>query len=381
MNRVALWMSLVLTLIGGRGASGQPPAPELPGRVCHIRVEGDLDCAAVARDIGAELFRAGTEKAGLVLLELEAARSRPDVVWDAAKAVRECPVPVVVYLRNAPDSRVGPGAALLGMMATELFVAPRTAVRQAPADDLRWMAPPDTNWERVERELSGAVWVQAEKRGADPALASALVSPTKGTWCTPGEEGKPWRVTTTEPAKGPGLQGEQIVFAGGQGWERTEIGFDTLKRLGIAKTGPTNASQVLAALGKGAVTRSTRTVKSGLPAARRGIEEALDEARAAAHRTTEMLDIKKRAKGRSITVVDYHTAGREALSELDRARALVDECERVISEYPEVLRQPPVIGAKGPSPRRGTDPISAGLEECRKEQQKLIARARDYAAR
>src|SRR3954452_19210843 len=87
--------------VGAAGlARGQAPVtidgadqPGGTGRVAHIRVIGDLDNARVARDVGAELERAAREKAGLIVLELEAARSRPDVVWEVGRAVRESAVP------------------------------------------------------------------------------------------------------------------------------------------------------------------------------------------------------------------------------------------------------------------------------------------------
>lgn len=361
----------------GAGASGQQPVTaEAEGRVWQVRIEGDLDCMKMARDVTAELARARNEKAGLVVLDVDAARSRPDVVWEMGKAVREGGVPAAVFLHNGPDGRVGAGALELGVLAGAAWVGPRTVVRQAPADDLRWMAPAEVSWERVERELSGALWVRLKEKEADPGLASVLVAPSKGCWCVRGAEDRHWTLVASEPAKGP--QAEQVVFAGAEGYLRLEIGAEALEGLGVARAAP-NASQVIAAGGKTGATRVTRTIKNGLSGARGDVGRLLDEARASAHRATDLLDVKTRTKKRVASAADYHAAGREALAELEQARARVDETERVIAEYPEVLRQPPVSKTKRTTVK--VDPVSAAIAECRKDQEKLAAQARDYAAR
>lgn len=367
----------------------QPPDPSGPagagpdqiptGRVCHVRVTGDLETRKLATDVTAELSRANQDKAGLIVLELESERAREDLVWEVGRAVHESPVPVAVFLHNGPGGRVGPGALEIGIMANSCFVGPRTVVRMSAADDVKWTAPADVNWERTVRELSGAVWAGLSQRGADPSLAEVLVSPEKSRWCGAGESGKPWMLSASQPI-GPGARSRQIVFAGGAGYERLEIDAGTLGELGAARTGASNLGQVMSAMGRGAASRSTRTITGGLGEARAKVNGAFDDAKVSAQRVTELLDVKRRIKGRTITPSDYREAGQQALAELDRAGAGLASAEALMATYPELLREPPSPVAPAKK-TKAADPVVVKLTESRKELDKLRSRAREYQSR
>jgi hypothetical protein len=366
-------------------ASGQSPTspgggdqPSATGRVAHIRVIGDLDNSKVARDVGAELERAAREKAGLIVLELEAARSRPDVVWEIGRAVRESAVSVAAYLHEGPDGRLGAGALEVGLLATECHVRKKMTVRDGPEDDRRWTAPPEVGWERVERELTGALWVALKERGADQVLGTLLVARRPSAWCVP--EGAGVRIAVSEPALGAGACARQIVFpaeTGGVG--RVELSAEDLAGLGAVRLGAESVAQVAAANGRGLASRSSRTLQSDLEGARNRAGEAVEGARAATRRAEEALDVRRRARRRTATSLDYHEAARDAQVEIDRAVAQLKSAGEEIAAYPELARLKPDPPGAPKRRSKPESPLLAGISELESAVEKLRVRAEGYA--
>jgi hypothetical protein len=368
-----------------------PPSPAAtkrtpPGRVAHVRVIGDLDNAKAGADVIAELERAKRERVTLVVLELESERTRADIAWEVGRTVRESPVPVAAFLHEGPGGKLSGGALAIGLLSRELFVRPRTEVREDGADDLRWMAPAEVSWERVDREMTGALWAALKQRGADQSLGTLLVARRPSAWCIPAENG-PWSIVVSEPALGAGVRVRQIVSgadaATGSGG-RVEIRAEELAGLGVAKCSATNVPQVIASCGRAGATRSTWTVTSDLEGARRRVLASVEEAKASRVRASELLDVRKRAPGRTVTAADYHGASREATVEIDRGFAGVRAADKELGEYPELLRRKPEA-RDGAAPRRrgrsAEDPVSAALTDLEEELQRLRVRAEDYARR
>jgi hypothetical protein len=385
-------LAVVLAWVSQAGAQapvappgGERPAP-VPGRIAHIRVIGDLDHARVGKDIVGALARARREKTALIILELESQRSRPDVVWEVGRATGESETPVVAYLHEGPGGRVGAGALEIGLLAKDLYLQPRTDVREDGEDDLRWSAPADVNWERVERELRGALWVALKEHGADQVVGTLLVARRPSAWCTPADAPEHWKIAVSEPAQGSGVRARQIVLgadAGTGAGGRIELPADVLVGLGVAKGSAASVSQVIAACGKGPATRSTTTITSDLPGARRRLDGALEEAKTARLRATELLDVKKRARGRTVTSTDYHESARDAGAEIERCAGAIKAADTEIAEFPELIRRKPEARDAALPKRRGRpeDPVPGALAELEKELDKLRARADEYAKR
>ncbi|MEX2218424.1 MAG: hypothetical protein WD749_06645 [Phycisphaerales bacterium] len=362
-------------------APGDPraaaPAPARASRILHLRVIGDLETGAMAAAIAAELERAPRERFTSVVLELEFERARPDLVWTVGQAVRASRVPVIGFIHAGRGGGVGAGALAIGVLAHSCHVAPRTVIRHSPVDELRWLAPAGTNWERTGRELSGALWLALKDRSADPALAAVLASPAGAAWAGSPDDSLPWRIAVG--AAPPSGRWEQVAFETEAGFERLELSAETAAALGVARVDTATVAQVIAATAPPPSGRATRTVAGDLEASRQRTERHIRLARDAVARAEAALDIRARARGRAVTTALYHEGAREATGALDAADAALKDAEDVGVERPEVLRHPPVSRETGT--RKVVPPVVAAIAEVRKEIDRLRTRAREHAAR
>jgi hypothetical protein len=273
---------------------------------------------------------------------------------------------------------MGAGALEVGLLAKECHLRRKTDVRETAEDDVRWMAPPEVSWERVERELTGALWVALKDRGVDQVLGTLLVAKRPSAWCVP--DGDARRLAVSAPAMGSGARSRQVVFpteTGGPG--RVELTTEELAGLGAVKVGADSAVQVASAAGRGQASRSARTVVSDLPGARKRLDAAVSNARIASQRAEELLDVKKRMRGRTATALDYHEAAKDAAVELDHAGASLTEADAEIADYPEMVRRKPDPPGAAKRRTQAEDPTLAALAEVKKSVEKLRVRADEYS--
>lgn len=313
----------------------QPAARPAPVARCwHLKVTGDLDSDRLVRDFGVELDRAAAAGVGLILLELDGNRWRPDAVRAMGECVRHSPVRTAAYLADPRDRTVGVGQAIIAMLAGECLIAPGTSIRGDAAADLRSLAPADVKWDGVEQDLADDLRMMLEPRGADPRLAELLVRPSTGAW---------W---VTEP---PGLEtsapsGAAVPFVvlGPRGPERTEIDADLAVALRVAVGQAPTLSRALTGLGvRSGAARQRSEVASALPAAEKRLERAIDDLRVELERIEETLRVTPMKLDRRPQAHDFRRAGDEALKLVVRADAALAAAVTLTEEFPELLRDRP----------------------------------------
>ncbi len=353
-------------------AQPAPPAPNgvrapATGKVWHLRITGDLDSDRLARDFAAELDRAASANAALLLLELDGNRSRPDVVLAMGRRVTECRVRTAAYLADGRDRRVGIGQLMLGVLCTDAFVAPGTRVVHTAADDLRALAPDDTDWRRIADDLIAEAGTRIESRSGDARLAGLLVAPVESAWFV--AEADPARIET-DPPPGPGAQ---FVYFASSGPDRIEIDAALAVSLRLARGIPAGVPRLLTDLGARAGSPRTQVkLSSGLGDAERRLEREMGDLRVAMERIQETLRVTAAKLDRRPQPSDYRRAGNAALQQIDAADRALADAESLTAEYPELLRD------AVPTPSAGRARL---LTDLRRDLDRRRATAEEYRSR
>ncbi len=323
-------------------ASAAAPAPPrqsgLPtGRIWHLKLSGDLDCDRLARDFAAQLERAASDRGGaaLVVVELDGNRARPDLVLATGRRLAECRVRTAAYLADSRDHRVGLGQALLGALCTDAFIAPGTRIIHTPADDLRSLAPDDTDWERIAEQLAAETGPRIESRAGDPALASLLLDARSSAWFVASSEGE-----RIETAAQQGGAGTQFIFFGASGLERLDIDAPLAASLRLVRAGSPGVARMLNDLGaRGGASRSRAECSSGLTEAERRLVRSMDDLLVALEQIEESLRVTNAKLDRRPLAIDYRKAGEAALVRIAAAERNLSGAEALAAEYPELMRE------------------------------------------
>lgn len=375
----------------GPPTDGSPPHPApKASKVWHIHIKGDLDSMRLVRDFSAELAKAEEGGAGMLMLELDGNRWRADVVWGIVQAARGLGVPTAAWLNDPKDGRVGTGEAIVGILAAakggECRVAPKLEISLEPGDDLRSQAPDGTDWERVDRELSGAAWTAMKERGADTELGPALLAPGSAgsVWAIEGDGG-PMRLTTTRPTGEVAAKAQRVVMVmpGASGTEasagaKIEISAELAERLRLVRGVARGPVELLSQNGNAALPRVTKEIQSGLAAARKQVEQdAAKIDRAMEQADHAMHDLPRPSEPDYL--VRKRKSGKDAIPLLEDAQAVLEQTEKVVVDYPELLK----ATAPGKTPV-GEDPKLVRLtwrtsfQQRRDDLAKLLAKAREY---
>jgi hypothetical protein len=197
--RSALCVVAMVCAILPSQLAAQSDRPSRPGRAWRVSLAGDLDAMALATRLDEVLAQAHQRNASLVLLELAGNRWRPDVVWAMAQVIEQSDTPVVALLQDTRDHRVGAGQLMLATLCESSWIDPDTQILSTQDDDLSLYAPSTTDWERVERELAGAIWVRLYERDGPVLLARPLVDQRDAVWIE--LEGKPTADAQTDDDK------------------------------------------------------------------------------------------------------------------------------------------------------------------------------------
>lgn len=364
----------VLWLVPSAAPAAQLSATPSPGRVWHITLRGDLDCHQLAQDTEDELRRANDAGAGLILLELDGDRSRADVVWEIGSALGDSDAPVCVWLHDPRSRRVGRGQLLLGLLADTCAVGPRTRVAHESADDLAALAPDDTDWEQVYRELSGALYGALKDRAGDPEPAATLVALDGPLWIV--RTGSTARLTTSDPADSAAAQ-----VAAAEPAPDLRLTSDDLVSLAWA-TGPhASIAAVMTANGKTGASRTERTLESGLADARERLERTLERADQQAAAIDTLLDLRPR-DSRVVTERDYAEAGARAQPLIAASREALQEAEALCETYPELTKLPaPGATTVATTGRVNASRWRSAFQERRDRLDALERRAMEHLAR
>lgn len=328
------------------GTSARPVSAR---KVLHLHVRGDLDSLRLAREFAETLAAARAEGVEVVLLEISGDRWRADVVHAMSKALREAPSPgspphansrrVLALLDDEVDRRVGFGQAALAMLADACTLTPRTNIMFEASDDLRSTASPETDWERVDRELQGMIYLAAKDRQADVLLAALLPRPSGPLWAAPAADpALPWRLTTNRPEH---ASATLLVPAEVEGrLARIQVNGTLAVHLGITTCQAKDVGQLLA----------SQDLRAR-PILRRELVSGLNDARTRLNRLVQQLDDGLRAVS-----IDLAQAGklrgqdapRQKREAGDRSGRAITEAERrlldaeaVMTDYPELLADLP----------------------------------------
>ncbi len=339
----------------GRGVAAPPvhSAQPISCKVLHLHIKGDLDSLRLAREFADALGEARADGVEAVVLELSGNRWRADVVHAMAKALREpesagkgtngsrphASRRIVALLGDDADRRVGFGQAALALLADSCALAARSEIAFDAADDLRATAGPDTDWERVDRELQGLIYLAAKDRQADVLLGALLPRPTGPLWAAPGADlAAPWRLGTMRPANGAATL---VVSSSEEGREaRVRIDSGMGRNLGLLTCQAQDAGQLLAASGLRARPVLRKELVSGLGAARERITRLMSQLDDAA-RAIE-IDTAQAARRRGYDATRLkREAGDRALRTLEDGERHLLDAEAVMTDYPELLADLP----------------------------------------
>ncbi len=399
MSAGALAVLLWVGLAGGSRAAAQPsPAADRPlsGRVVHVRVAGDLDSMALAKDFDRELARARDERAGAVLVELDSGRWRLDVLAQMAHAIeqaraldardaagspakQQAPL-IVAFLRpgGAKDSAsIGGGQALLSVLCDARVLGPGCVIEHRGEDELADLYPPGTDAERSLAELRALAVERLKSSRQEPLWSVAFPVPAQMLWWT-GHD--PWKTPMGNGSSQAGLSivdpGPEPAFGGGaltrlepalpsapgvapstprpngepseplpardrNRW-RLSLPDSLALRLGFACGTANSPTQALA---RGAPDfRSTGTrhveIRSRLGASRTELDRmvrTLDD-------DLRKVDADVREAGRSRSIETLHKrrrAGDRALADLDAVEARLQRAETLLADFPELLLELP----------------------------------------
>ncbi len=398
MGRPIPLVMIAFLLVGTlRGAAAADPAATSPSpptqalttqpqarKVLHLHVRGDLDCLRLARDFADTLAAARDDGVEVLLLELSGNRWRADVIHAMAAAIKDpgsgggqgraAPRRLLALLDDEIDHRVGFGQASLAMLADACAVSPRTMLVFEPADDLRATAPPDTDWERVDRELQGLVYLAARDRRADALLNAVLPRPSGPVWAAPAADvALPWRLAPNQPEH----PAAALIVPPETEGRATCVKFDsaTAERLGIATCQAKDAGLMLALQGLRA-----------RPIIRKELVSGLNESRAKLNRLIGQLDDGLRAvdidlaQAAKLRGLDAPRQKREAGERSRRAVAdaekRVIEAETLMVDYPELLASlPPGRTPVGQDPAKHPMLWRWRFQDIRKEIDRLLASA------
>lgn len=350
------------------------PAALRPPMV-HAVVRADLDELAIADGV-ATLLNTAADQHELVVLELTRPGWRLDVVWALARAIRDSGAEVTVWL-NPEGDRVGEGALLLAIIADASAIAPDASLASTPADDARSLAPDSTDWEQVEREMSGLLWVALDRRGLDPALAEDLLVAGRPLWAN--RRGVDWTLSGV----GSGDASERFLTLHADLSHSLSARAPILHDLRLVDD--LADSPRLALLEQGVNPGRLRRVvlEGNLSGARARVEnllarfdEALYEIDAAMDRVRYPID------DRVVPNTEYIAAGRTALRDLRAAAALLERAEELFARHPELILTDSSEGTPvGRTPDRNAADWRASFTNRRRDLDRLRDRAEDYARR
>lgn len=326
------------------GAAGAPAGP--PARVAHVVLEGDFEAMAPVRRVGEELERSARDGDALVVLEMDGDRGRPDVALALAELVRASRVPVAAYLADARDRRVGAAQACVASVAASAAVHPATVLRAVPGDGLVELAPERADRERAERGLAGAVYARLRERGASGELGqllsdSACAGPPPGAWAlVPSDAAAEARVVFEDP--GPPAEGSavwRLVDREPSGAPRLELAGERLVRLRVAGATAQSALAAAGAAGVKGAPRARVVIDLTLARPRTEVAGLVGEVDDLLRRAGDDLGLPKPPRS-DISEDRYRAASSSARERLVAARERLARCERLVAEYPELLRTP-----------------------------------------
>lgn len=347
--------------------------------VLHITITGDLDSTRLALDF-AQAITDRKPATDALMLELDGDRWRRDVVWMIAQSIRESGLESAVYLGDRTGKRVGMGQLVLGLIADSCSIAPNTTITLTPGDDLESLAPETTDWERVDRELAGLLWVAMRDRGLPGALGEALIKPTTSVWIVRSSAGVPTEVFFEPPATG---RADRLIDARPDGSASARIDAVLARELGLVGSISKTVRTELTRLGLARARVEHITLTSGLTKARAQARTLLDRTDALTRQADARLTRLEHPIDRRVVPISVRAQqGYLALDEIDAARATLARTEAFFDEMPELLAMDAPAGTRvGRTPAGNRSDWRYAFTSRTRTLDRLADRARDHIAR
>lgn len=322
---VIFWSPFALTPLSTLAQSSQA------GPVMHVRIGGDLDAAHDLPVMKALLTEASANKSPLVILEFSGNASRPDLVHDLASQIRKSAVPVRIYLSDGVDHAVGPGQLCLGLMAQTCAAAPGTTIRGNPTDPaLAALAPEQTGWSGINAELYE--WTGKSRPSLAEGLTAPLISPSRPLWIA--FDGPQARPLSEAPAQG--VDAAPFVVESG-GAVQVSLDAKVAARAGLCELASAWTSLVPSELRQ--APRADRTLTIGLAEPGKRVEPLLKRLDDDEDDLKTILKLPWPAS-KKIAASTYRQAASGARPKLEDANAAMAQLEKLLTDYPELLRRP-----------------------------------------
>lgn len=310
-----------------RPAAAQQPEP----RHAVLRLNGDLDATHTLDQFVRALDRLDEQGPRLILIEFTGNRTRPDLLFEAVRAMQRTEAPTAVWLADTRDRRVGPGFLALALAAAHAGVHPATTISRDASDDLTALNPDIEDWAVLNLDLRAAARDLAEAAGKERIIYESVLAPRSALWITTDENGSP-TISDDEPIRAA----TPLVEKNAEGWS-FELPANQAPRLfglGVYTT-PRAFQRVLEIRGRPI---ETIEIDSELIESHKRALTLVRQLRVAVRLADAALDVRAgRPATTRIMPHEYHASA-------ERARALVPACRDAIAEiaalttdYPEIL--------------------------------------------
>lgn len=319
----------------------QPEIAKARRSVACIVASGDLDTMRTVRQFEIQFADVAKKKPQALLIELSGDRWRLDVVHAIAGLIRECPVSVTVWLHSPKGGTVGAGQAMLGLVAHECWISPKTEIVRKESDDRRDLAPKGTNFDRLSAELVRWAAERRDARGFDALAPGLLIGPMAPMWAIQ-EEGrapKSLRLSPSAPDDGDST-GKALMEDDPTGSLALRIDADAAAGLRLVMGPASKPADVF----EQSEFRAVLGVRMPVGANMDEIAEHAVSELAALDAELGAIEVELGAKPRDQRVNTqgfYKDLGRRVLDRAGKARERVDRCEKLTTDDPELLRTPP----------------------------------------
>lgn len=368
--------ALGVVIAGFIAPSGAHALAEPPGTTLHVRIEGDLDSTRLASDFADALAGAGRLES--VVLETGANAWRTDVLWRIVDGVRASGAPLIVFLHDPNDHRVGMGALVLALLGDASVLGPGTSVRVEAADDASRLTPEGVDAERIARELGGMLWVALRRRGMDPSLSDALLHARTSLWIVSDANALPR--LAGEPASPDSPRVIELLPDGGT---RGEIDASRMLSLALVDGEAPDARRALLLGGRSPTITRRITLRNELSEHRGRVLGAIARIDALlADQTRAFDEVRRPSDDRVVPASAYRRVASESTPRLREIARILRDAERVFDEHPELLSTPAPAGTPvGRTPERNVSDWRGVFLDRRRDLERLEETARDYARR
>ena len=344
----------ILVLLGPL-ALGAPASPAQTERHAVIRFRGDLDTRHTTTEFLDALTALNADAPGLILIELDGNRTRPDLLYTCVRAIHGCETPVAVWLADPSVPTIAPGMLGLALAADHRALHATTAIERTPDDTTEHLNPDISDWAVARLDLRSAARDLAESSGLDRILYESALAPRTPLWAITDENGQAV-ITADEPVRPT----TPLVTKDESGWTYSADNAAAARLYAL----PVHRTRRAFERALGLRGRPTETIEitSGLAEAHTRARTLIDRTRDAVRLAEATLDVRAgRAATSRVLPHEYHAAAAKARPLVEQCRDAIAEIAELSERYPELLQFDPPPDADTPTDLGGDvrTPLSA----------------------